>query len=814
MHLTTDQLKAALPVTFVLHVAGHQPAARDGRDIMYAVPWRNDGNASLACYASEEGGVVDRWKDMARTESGDIFDLIARIDPSRDRFPEQVELARGMHERLLGDDWVAPEPLPSVGAFDVESSREELRRLSLDDTTDHLGDWLHMRQDNTRNIPASWLRQKFNVFTIDGEIRAPYGDTGLYKYRRGDDKFKSPGGTRGLWNQLYGQHLDTDPSRTVVLCEGETDVWSGTHATEDYVFLGLPTGAGTRPEKLSFRPSGRRVLIALDADQAGRDGALLWADCLSQDNEVLIVPMPEGKDLSDMPDIERILSKARPSLTRLDGIVTVGNTMRRANRDGDAGQAISDFVATPNRVLIGTNGALSYEVDVAHKLHLLTAQDLLSKNAFTKWASDKGQSWTGSDNDLGVLRNNLAVDSLFVPVEAASSIEGVHEDQFVWADGYIGPRPMRHVPEGIHARLDIRLSDVDPVRAELQALLRMGDPAVVHPILAWAAAAPYRSQFERFPILNIAGASGSGKTTLIEEIIHRITGSKTLLTLTSTTKFAVTALVASTNAFPVVFDEYRPGARSDSMTALQQIMRDAYNGTDSQKSAGGNEWNVTQEYTTLAPLVVSGEQSIDETSLIERMILVHLTRQDQRNPQHVQALKDLQHLPPSLSHFYLSSIVHTGFDVPVIEAADRVEYNMEMLRFGWASLKDFTWHLGWHGIMPDDPDLTGVQSRTVEVNSSNPVVDALKWALGDKFASENVWVEGDELVVQAASFVRDVKANGTFTLPGNNGRTITDLLQKQYGAATGKRTHPEDFSSKRKDVLVMSCGRVFGNEVD
>ncbi len=815
--ITTDELKARLPVTYVLHDAGCVPVDRQGRDIRYLTPWRHDTNPSLACYPAEDHGIVDRWKDMARGDGGDIFDMIQQIMPGTKTFPELADIARALLAEMETSGWEAPEPLPVGGQFNLDEARADLERQRLASDRGSLLDWLRARDDATSLISPAWLHGNFGVFmTADGEVRAPYGDEGLYKYRKPGEKFMSPAGTRGMWTFFYGEHLDRDVARPVVLCEGEPDVWSGTHSTQDYVFLGLPTGAGARPEKLQSRLVGRRVLLAFDADTAGRDATLIWAEhLLSNDCIVDVVPLPAGSDLSDMPDIPLVLSKARTFRPLMPGLLAVGDSYLRATRDGNPGQVLSDFVVSPVRVMIGETGALSYEVTVANKTQLLTHRDLGSKKAMQLWAASLGLSWSGSDTDTVVLGNNLAVESLFVPVESAAPVEGWHEGQFVWADGYLGQRPMRHVPTGVHAGLDIRLPETGkPNSDELSDLLALGPSDVIHPMIAWAAAAPWRARYKQFPILNVAGASGSGKTTLLEQIIPRISGSYTQHTLTSTTKFAVEALISSTNAFPVVFDEYRPGARTDSLQALEQLIRDVYDGQGSMKSKGGDRWMETQEIHTQAPLVVAGEQSISETSHAERMILVHLTRSDVRSPKHVAALRNLREYEPRLARDYLTWIAYRGGDEAIITAPDRVEYNLEMLRFGWAALREWAFELGWHDVMPAEPDLSGVIATTTQVTSTNPVREALAWALGDRYASENVWVDGDELCVQVSSFVRDVRSNGTFVLPGNNGRTIADYLLRQYSGFETKRTHPDDFSSKRKNVIVVSNERVFPDEVD
>jgi len=141
---------------------------------------------------------------------------------------------------------------------------------------------------------------------------------------------------------------------------------------------------------------------------------------------------------------------------------------------------------------------------------------------------------------------------------------------------------------------------------------------------------------------------------------------------------------------------------------------------------------------------------------------------------------------------------------------DRVRYNIGVLDLGWRLLNDF---LTLKGQSPlSDPDWSGIVDTTVEVTSSNPTLEALGWALGDRFASQNVWVEGDELIVQAQGFVSDVRRGQIAVLPGNNAKTITDQLQAEYGAYYTRRTPP--LGDKAKKVWVMPVEAVFPDGVE
>ena len=821
---SVEEIKARMPVTYVLHRAGYRPEHTSGRDIMYLTPWRQDTNPSLACYPDRDGDIVDRWRDMARSEGGDALDLIGMLDSDCQSFSDQLDAARKLYLQFLNEtDWQSPQPERSTGSFDVEAARAELAdwALSNDDTV--FEDWARTRDDAVSHIPARWLADTFNLVWSGTEIKAPYldrnGDLVAYKYRKPGEKFKSAAGTRGLWNIYYGEWLDTDESRPVVLCEGEPDVWSGTHASQDHVFLGLPSGAGTQPAKMQSRLARRRVLIAFDGDEAGRDASVRWAKELALTNTIEIVPMPEGKDLSSVADIPGLLTQSRPYEPAMPGLMVLNNRYHRTTRDGAPGAQLADFALNPQRVMQSPDGALSYEVTDGRKDHLILSEDLVSKNRLRSWAQQRGLTWAGSDTDVALVASRLKADSIFCPSEGSSDVAGLHNGHIVWADGSIGDSKVRYIPFGNKVNLDIRVSEGVGNPQLIYAMRAMNDHSITDPILAWAAVAPFRSLLDRFPVLNVAGTSGSGKTTTVQAIIPVLTGSHIFKTLSSSTPWAVEAFIGSTNAFPVVFDEYRPGARSQTLERLEQLARDAYNGYQSSKSSGGDTWNVGQDIRTDAPIAIVGEQSITETSHAERMVLVRILRPKRRDPQQQRALEFINSADNgTLAHDYLTFAVKTVQEKQNIavrlsgpeDLPERVRFNLGVLDAGWRLLNDF---LALKGRAPlSNPDWSGVIDVTEDITSTNPTIEALSWALGDDYASRNVWIDGDELVVSVAGFVADVKRSDVFVLPGNNARTISDQLKADYGAESTRRTPPG--VGNRKKVWVMPVNQVFPDGVN
>lgn len=824
-----DQIKAALPVTYVLHHGGYEPADQRGGDILYPTPWRPDQNPSLACYASDDSDIPDRWRDLARSEGGDVFDLIGRLAGDRaGDFGGQLRIARRLLEQMEDSGWAAPALPARPNRLDIEAYRAELQEHYLLQE-DHgvpwgLQRWLDERTDYVSRIPATWLAENFDVVWADDVLHIPYLDEGgtvvTGKYRRPGEKTMSLPGSRGTYTVLYGEHLDTDPGRPVVLCEGETDVWSGTHATQEFCFLGLPSGAGTRPEKLASRLAGRRVLLGFDGDPAGREAIRTWSAALIElGSEVLIVPMPDGLDLSEVGDIPGLLAQAEGHKPDLGGLAEVGGQYLRLTQRGN-GAPVSTFVVKPLRVLRSPDGARSYEVEAGGRTLLLLAGDLLTAGAFNAWSSRYGVGvWSGNQADLGALRSRIETESVFLPVESAADVAGLYEGHIVWAAGSIGDRPVRYVPSSIDVPLDIRLDDEPWDTRMVHVLRELNDHAITDPILAWCAAAPFRSLLSQFPVLNVAGVSGSGKTTTVRTLVPALTGSNIFLTLTSSTPFAVEALVNASNAFPVVFDEYRPGGRSHTLERLEQLARDAYDGQPSMKSKGGDRWNEMATIRTHAPIVIAGEQSITETSHAERMVLVHVRRPSVRDDKHARALAALTRFGTGgLARAFMRYVVATVRDDPNLvltpvgpaSLPDRVRYNLGVLDLGWRILNDF---LSAHGGDPlEDPDWSGVVDTIQQAASEDPTTDALRWAVGDEYASRNVWVTDDGILcVSVPGFVADVRKAGVFTLPGWNTATIRTLLVDKYDASRGRR---RDSFGKPKDVWMMPADLVLHSEVD
>lgn len=291
----------ALPILYVLERAG---VAYEDRDGVFTCknPFRPDNHPSFDVF----GAKLERWGDFAEGSNGDVLDLLARFAPDRS-FIEIKDWASRLLDEYQESGWAGPTEGGERQRFDLESARNYVNNVLVGfDATLPLADFLDLRDDNLRFLPVQWLMLTFHIGWDGEKLVLPYvdraGNLRWYKTRRPDGPVRAPAGT-GYDTIFYGEHLDTDPRTPVVLCEGESDVWSGTHAAgqRGFVFLGLPTGAGSAPNGLAASLAGRRVILAFDGDPAGYTATLAWTNALVDAGcRVWDLEVPHREDLSTL----------------------------------------------------------------------------------------------------------------------------------------------------------------------------------------------------------------------------------------------------------------------------------------------------------------------------------------------------------------------------------------------------------------------------------------------------------------------------------------------------------------------------------
>lgn len=794
-HPRIEELKE-LPILYVLERAGI--AYEEKSDGVYVAtnPFRADSNPSFDVF----GPSLERWGDFAEGTGGDVLDLLGRFIEAHTGQAPPIQTVKDEAARLLREHdasgWAGPTSGAKKRSFDLVAAKSYLAELAENDAGQDVYRWQQQRKDEVlRSADTDWLVSTFQLRSDGDRILIPYFDqTGeliAYKTRpiNGGHVMAAPGTEYG--HTLYAHWLD-DGSKTVVLCEGESDVWSGTHAAPEYVFMGLPTGAGSRPKQANLL-SGRRVILAFDGDLAGRSATLVWSEALAEVGcEVLIAYLPNDYDVSGLSaaDIRLTMETALPARpVPADAPVEMPGGVGYERLGQKTPTQISDWTFRPEQALFGDDGvSWSGTIFPMGNTVTLRSQDLSSKQLAVRWSQQNGATWLGSDRDAQLLAALFHSKSTFLPRGRAVSFTGLHDGIIVYPGGKLGQSNYVYVPGKIdiplHNMVHLEESalgqEVDPLRF-VQGFRSLHLNRVTDPILAWLAIAPIRSKLAQFPILAVTGGSGTGKTTLVREFVRHFTATQIGTNLTGTTKFAMLGYMGCTNAFPVWFDEYRPGARRETLTEFNQLLRDAYTGQSSIKGGMGDSWASVREVPVRAPIIVSGEDSFSETSHTERMILVHLPKDGKGDTM------------PQVSEAAITRFAHDYYDwvrtapAPVIVPSgpenlpERQRYNLGVLDAGWSLLEAFVSE--YH---PDvdlgAPDWSLVTDEAEEAKDSNPILDAVKWALEEpRLQQDNVVFEKDNMIhLRPDAFVAAVQRSGAFDLPGGS-KAVTKYVISHLG---------------------------------
>ncbi len=188
--------------------------------------------------------------------------------------------------------------------------------------------------------------------------------------------------------------------------------------------------------------------------------------------------------------------------------------------------------------------------------------------------------------------------------------------------------------------IESAILDTDPLTKDRlialgKCLMSYNEPAKTVPILAWAAGCFVKEHLRmkgiKYPMLFLIGEAGSGKSTTMEKVIMPIFAGTTVQAASQMTKFTLLKLSASSNLAPLFLDEFKPSKMDKTRKEqLNNHFRDIYDMHDG--SRGSLDMNV-HSYKLLAPMVVAGEESADETAIRERTIELLFSKKDLKNKE-------------------------------------------------------------------------------------------------------------------------------------------------------------------------------------
>lgn len=311
---------------------------------------------------------------------------------------------------------------------------------------------------------------------------------------------------------------------------------------------------------------------------------------------------------------------------------------------GKSAKRLSTFTFTPSRLLSTDEGDVFTGTIRAGEEEWSGIN--LPRAAFdrlynlSKYLTSMHWQWLGTDAQVRVLLPHILkrFEELGGTVADAVLSIGRHGPSWVTPEGLLTTNGFvptdvapvvfldqkRKYPQVQYDEPDARLDELLQTFARLYPTLNR--PQVVYPLLGWMCAALIKPVIEdagfRFPSLSVWGTKGSGKTTMISLLLKLLGIQNPEAVNCRTTPFVLLSMLASTTSLPIHLGEFRSDMTETQFRTLRTWLLMSY---DTGLDARGKPDQSIVEYPLTAPLVLDGEDLIEEPAIRERMITVGMS---------------------------------------------------------------------------------------------------------------------------------------------------------------------------------------------
>lgn len=372
---------------------------------------------------------------------------------------------------------------------------------------------------------------------------------------------------------------------------------------------------------------------------------------------------------------------------------------------------------------------------------LIRSQDWNNKPAIRNAINRSECTFLGSERDVQLICSHV-LKSVQVRRRGTEQI-GLHDDTWVVkssnidCQGYVVPPKIvafDRSKTSLHNRIkytNLPEEEYKVLACELFGnILKLNQPEVILPILGWYFAVPLKPRIkeliEAFPILFCYGTMGSGKTSAIK-LMQSLQGYSDNAPFVCTMRdFPIKKVLSSTNAVPVFLDEFKPGKMAkQQVDDIHNMLRRVYGGEIEEK---GRPDQTLVEYELSAPVVICGESCVQESAVLERVVIAGFTDAVKRTKSMQDAFQAIKKL--SLNGFMdrylmfcLRQDVHVRWQSAAritqsllngINVSPRLFNNINTMIFGLEMLKDYA--ASWGASPKEDLDYSiAVKAQLEEI---------------------------------------------------------------------------------------------------
>ena len=246
--------------------------------------------------------------------------------------------------------------------------------------------------------------------------------------------------------------------------------------------------------------------------------------------------------------------------------------------------------------------------------------------------------------------------------------------------------------------VEIKKSDLEKIKPHLFMFNKLSITGTVMGWMAVNMVAPRLREAGglRMPCMIIHGQAGCGKTQMTKVVMQKFFGDLEPSThVGDTTRFIYAMNNASSNMFPMFYDEYKP---SQWAPAQKKLVSEAIRGTyDGNVTKRGRANLTSVEYQQIAPAVYIGEEGFTETALVERSVECFMSKEESfQYTDDFLAMKDLPMI--ALGNAFLNWTLRVP-DAELMQIwkneslpnknADRPIHNASMIKMGLELLHRF-----------------------------------------------------------------------------------------------------------------------------